>query len=387
MKMEISQFPGMARCPDACNTPYWHLFLPPTVRASAYFKQQNGERVFLDIYLTTAEGLESGLVAFFCTQVSCSVKPQTGSSQPLQVAGTGAPDDTWRKVDYHLDVAQQTLNVSLSSGSNTNSVLLDVSTTSQWARLDRFLIRGTASQGAPGPQTVWYADIEVDGESSCRACPANSDAPAGSDAIRNCVCSPGYTQSCEVSDRENKNAVQGMTADTASAPSFDTQAECEQFCCSSPECYIWTYNASSATCFTKTWREMVSANRSLPSDWPDAAGQVQSGRVKKQDYVQDRLCTSCGAGKFKSTHGQDTCHDCPRDSYNSSNNTFCVACPDNAYSAVSSAELTDCRCNVGYSGDDGGECVACDAGHYKDTNGSAPCTQCPAGESGESGGK
>ena len=39
----------------------------------------------------------------------------------------------------------------------------------------------------------------------------------------------------------------------------------------------------------------------------------------------------------------------------------------------------DCECKPGYSGPDGGTCVVCLAGSYKDVNGSVACSLCPAG--------
>ena len=41
-----------------------------------------------------------------------------------------------------------------------------------------------------------------------------------------------------------------------------------------------------------------------------------------------------------------------------------------------SDQLTDCTCNVGYSGPDGIECNVCVGGTYKDTTGSNICTEC-----------
>ena len=40
----------------------------------------------------------------------------------------------------------------------------------------------------------------------------------------------------------------------------------------------------------------------------------------------------------------------------------------------------NCSCMAGYSGPDGGTCVACEAGKYKPVNGSSPCTLCAAGK-------
>jgi len=75
-------------------------------------------------------------------------------------------------------------------------------------------------------------------------------------------------------------------------------------------------------------------------------------------------CTACVAGKYKDTVGPADCLDCP-----SSDST----------STAGSDNVTDCECNAGYTGNNGGACSACVAGKYKDS-GSAECSSCPAGE-------
>ena len=46
------------------------------------------------------------------------------------------------------------------------------------------------------------------------------------------------------------------------------------------------------------------------------------------------------------------------------------------YSGEGSRMLVDCTCNKGYTGADGGPCVACVEGKYKSSNGSNVCTDC-----------
>ena len=42
--------------------------------------------------------------------------------------------------------------------------------------------------------------------------------------------------------------------------------------------------------------------------------------------------------------------------------------------------MSDCKCNMGYTGPDGVSCAACTAGKYKETEGSSICTQCLPGK-------
>lgn len=137
-------------------------------------------------------------------------------------------------------------------------------------------------------------------------------------------------------------------------------------------------------------------------------------------------CTACLAGTYKATNGSEactrcaantfhnittatsvtSCEGCPLRSISTSgesicfcapgftgpdggpcvecesgkfknwrNSSECVTCPENSDS-VPGTSL--CPCNVGYTGPLGGPCVACVAGKYKDTNGTAACTTCPA---------
>ena len=73
-------------------------------------------------------------------------------------------------------------------------------------------------------------------------------------------------------------------------------------------------------------------------------------------------CIACVAGKYKETNGTAPCTTCPANSYE----------PD-----VAATVVTNCSCNAGYEGADGGPCLACPLGKYKDTNGTAPCVSCP----------
>jgi hypothetical protein len=56
-----------------------------------------------------------------------------------------------------------------------------------------------------------------------------------------------------------------------------------------------------------------------------------------------------------------------------------VICPDNSAgpAIVPLEDISQCRCNAGYTGPDGGECIACGQGKYKPSKGNATCTTCP----------
>lgn len=88
-------------------------------------------------------------------------------------------------------------------------------------------------------------------------------------------------------------------------------------------------------------------------------------------------CTACGLGTYKDVNGSAACTACSAGTFlNRTAATQCLACPANSHSVEGS---TFCICNGGYSGTDGGECTACEAGSYKAENGSTPCSMCQAG--------
>ena len=72
-------------------------------------------------------------------------------------------------------------------------------------------------------------------------------------------------------------------------------------------------------------------------------------------------CASCDAGTFKTADADTACDNCPAD----------------ATSPTGSDELTDCFCNAGYSGSNGGTCTVCPTDTYQDTPGSSTCEACP----------
>lgn len=68
------------------------------------------------------------------------------------------------------------------------------------------------------------------------------------------------------------------------------------------------------------------------------------------------------------------CAECARDTYKDvTGSSACTSCPFASGSLRQSTELSDCICNAGYSLESV-DCVACAAGKYKPNNGSQACT-------------
>ncbi len=74
------------------------------------------------------------------------------------------------------------------------------------------------------------------------------------------------------------------------------------------------------------------------------------------------ICQACAVGKYKQYVGLAACSDCP--SYTTTLLT-------------GSDMLTDCKCEVGYTGPDGQECVECESNTFKNETGSGACYGCP----------
>jgi hypothetical protein len=80
--------------------------------------------------------------------------------------------------------------------------------------------------------------------------------------------------------------------------------------------------------------------------------------------VQSTSTCVCEVGTYSTAVGSSTC----------------INCPSNSISPAGSAALTNCICNAGSSGPNGGICTVCVEGKYKSSAGSVPCTNCGTGK-------
>jgi hypothetical protein len=104
--------------------------------------------------------------------------------------------------------------------------------------------------------------------------------------------------------------------------------------------------------------------------------------------------------------GAVACTECPAGTYASeSGSTGCSNCPTGSTSPPRSVQHSDCKCDAGYAQDDAGctckagftmhaasatvypslttsdVCIECEAGKFKASVGSGPCTDCEKGKS------
>ena len=113
-------------------------------------------------------------------------------------------------------------------------------------------------------------------------------------------------------------------------------------------------------------------------------------------------CAHCTVATFKDVTGSSVCTDCPEPKTSliasdeaadckcpaavydvdpgGMNVSACLPCPNKTYAFYGSIGVASCTCNIGYTGPDGGPCVACPPGRYKDITlpGSSSCDTCPA---------
>jgi hypothetical protein len=99
----------------------------------------------------------------------------------------------------------------------------------------------------------------------------------------------------------------------------------------------------------------------------------------------ESACTYCGAGKYLISTGavsEVSCMLCAVHTYSTAIGataiSTCVNCNANSQAPVGSTAQTSCVCNIGFTGLNGGTCMACDAGKYKSGTGSGACSYCQA---------
>jgi hypothetical protein len=57
--------------------------------------------------------------------------------------------------------------------------------------------------------------------------------------------------------------------------------------------------------------------------------------------------------------------------------SHCIDCPAHSTAVFGSSDVTNCTCNAGFTGPNGGHCSPCPVAKYKDSPGSSACHSCP----------
>jgi len=265
----------------------------------------------------------------------------------------------------------------------------------------------------------------------CQTCPSNSHAAEASDSQTDCTCNSGYTGDDSASysacvagkykiatgDAVCTNCVAGQysvalgaTSDvcqTCLSNSHAVKASDSQTDCTCNSEYTGDDGASCNTCVAGKYKiatgdalciNCVAGQYSvalaatsnvcqtcLPNSDAGEASGSQTDCTCNSGYTRDDggSCNACVAGKYKITTGDALCTNCVTGKYSvalGATSDVCQTCPSNSNAAEASDIQTDCTCNSGYTGDDGGSCNACVAGKYKIATGDAVCTNCVAGQ-------
>ena len=213
----------------------------------------------------------------------------------------------------------------------------------------------------------------ADADTACDGtCPGDSTSPEGSDALTDCVCNAGYSGanggSCTVCPADTYKDATGDSAclpcavNSQSLAGSDAATDCQ---CNAG--YAGPDGGICTECSTNFYKSTV------------GTALCEACAVNSQSpaaSVTDTAC-QCNAGYAGPDGGP--CAFCSETQYQPSvGEAACLACPSNSVSTVESGrdEQTDCLCNAGYTGTNGGVCSACAAGKYKTTTGSTACSDC-----------
>lgn len=254
----------------------------------------------------------------------------------------------------------------------------------------------------------------------CRRCPANSSTFDYSNASQatDCLCSPGFsngTERCEpcsrgfykeeldnascVSCMANANTLLGASSvpeDCMCQPGF-TVAEpagsaAAEVCaeCAPGSFKGWLGDEPCAACPADHYCVSGAVEpQACPSHSVsgDGAGSVY-GCTCLEGYYHEfthsepprLVCLPCPPGTYADALNTSTCSSCPSDTFfdrwGGVSATDCQACPAHSSSAPSSANVTDCFCNLGYAGDPGQPCTPCAAGFFRSDPDTYICQAC-----------
>ena len=93
-------------------------------------------------------------------------------------------------------------------------------------------------------------------------------------------------------------------------------------------------------------------------------------------------CNNCSAGTFSAVlnaTSDDVCQVCAPGTFAHEGSVECNLCPENSSSPLGSGVRTNCTCDPGFSGPNGGPCEPCAAGTFTNTSGAGVCAPCAPG--------
>jgi hypothetical protein len=211
------------------------------------------------------------------------------------------------------------------------------------------------------PAGTYSATTGATGATACKACPENTRSSSGATECFAFVAADG-TCVKSYGPFGGKEPCTACAAGTGASCTWDAGG-CN--IASDCRCNIGTFGEGGGPC--------TPCHENSGATCTSMAHSARYCRVDKECYCNvgyagpafGTVCTACAAGTYKATIG---------------NGAVCIACPADHTSPIASNSSAACvpsPCNAGYTGSNGGPCVACTAGKYKATTGSAACDTCP----------
>ena len=242
-----------------------------------------------------------------------------------------------------------------------------------------------------------------EGSAACIPCPGNATTRGRRAEAIDCLCDPGYSgangSECDACAAGKYTGTYGNANCTdCSAGLFQNQTA--QSAC--VNCSKGTYSDSGKTvcesCPSNSSLDPNKLNRSGTRDDCECNPGFYNDNTGTSNSLNDQ-CTPCATGMYKESHGAEqcdlcaigkyqnltaqstinACKQCQRTQYAPQGTYECKQCPDHTTAKWELPDITDCHCNRGYTGPDGGECAECPAGMYKASQGSATCSKCDGG--------
>ena len=228
---------------------------------------------------------------------------------------------------------------------------------------------------------------DAPGAVTCSACPNLTQSVVGSSSVSACRCVAGYTgagglEQCTPCVAGTFKANSGSGACSAcpartfsialGATSIATCRSCH------PNATSAVGSPSEEYCYCEAGFAQVNG-----TDW---CALCNPGKYNTQ--LARTACSNCTVGLFAAGYGSkgpDSCFACPAGLWSPEGSPDCKMCPVNSAAPAGSGSISNCICDAGYTGPNGGPCLPCESGKYKAANGSAACTPCAFGSDSASG--
>ena len=230
------------------------------------------------------------------------------------------------------------------------------------------------------PTNTYQPELARTASVDCLGCPDNALSLENSNELTDCECKSGYLgangggctqcyagkfkplqgpQPCDLCPNGTYSGQFGATSDGVCA-------SCQANSLSWAGSTVLTDCHCNSGFFTKNFGESTAYCKTC-------------GNGTYNTHLNATACSKCAAGLYSTAIGAKTGEVCQKCTSGFSGEGYaqCDACPPHATALIASSFLTDCKCDPGYTGPNGGTCEGCVVGKFKPENGSIPCTNCP----------